>query len=52
MKAVYIFAFLLLSASFLYGQKVKRQNPKKVAPNDTITVAKATMISNSRRSKK
>jgi hypothetical protein len=40
MKAVYIFAFLLLSASFLYGQKVKRQNPKKVAPNDTINRSK------------
>jgi hypothetical protein len=42
MKTVYIFTFLLLSAPFLYGQNVKRQNPKKVAPNDTIVPGKGT----------
>ncbi len=42
MKAIYIIAVLILFAPFLYGQRVKRQNPKKVAPNDTIVPGKVS----------
>lgn len=40
MKAAYILASLLLSSPFLYGQEVAPQNPKKVAPTDTINRSK------------
>ncbi|MDP1622663.1 MAG: DUF3943 domain-containing protein [Bacteroidales bacterium] len=40
MKVICIFTFFLLSAFILHGQNVKRQNPKKVAPNDTIVPGK------------
>ena len=40
MKLIYILAFLLLSVTFLYSQDVPPQNPKKVAPNDTIVPGK------------
>jgi hypothetical protein len=42
MKAIFICVFFLLTIPFLYGQTVKRQNPKKVAPNDTIVPGKVT----------
>jgi hypothetical protein len=42
MKAACIIAFLILFASSFYGQKVKRQNPEKVAPTDTIVPGKGT----------
>ncbi len=40
MKATFILSFLLIFSPFLYGQEVPRQNPKKVAPNDTINRSK------------
>ena len=40
MKTAYIFALLLLSSAFLYGQEVAPQNPQKVAPTDTINRSK------------
>jgi hypothetical protein len=42
MKPALIFLLLLLSYPFLYGQDVPKQNPKKVAPNDTIVPGKGT----------
>jgi hypothetical protein len=42
MKTSYILVLLLFSLTFLYGQEVPRQNPKKVAPNDTIVKDKGT----------
>ena len=42
MKIAYIVFFLLLSSTFLHGQEVAPQNPKKVAPTDTIVPGKDT----------
>ncbi|MCX6285002.1 MAG: DUF3943 domain-containing protein, partial [Bacteroidetes bacterium] len=38
----YIAVFLVLSASMVYSQDVPPQDPKKVAPNDTIVPGKGT----------
>lgn len=40
MKTTYILILLLLTSTFLFGQDVPKQNPKKVAPNDTIVPGK------------
>jgi hypothetical protein len=42
MKIASILTFLLLFSSLLFGQDVAPQNPKKVAPNDTIVPGKGT----------
>jgi hypothetical protein len=42
MKTAYILVLLLLCSMFLNGQEVAPQNPKKVAPNDTIVPGKGT----------
>lgn len=42
MKAINLALFLMLLSSFLQGQEVPKQNPKKVAPNDTIVAGKVT----------
>jgi len=42
MKATYVLSILLLFAPFLNGQDVPPQDPKKVAPNDTIVPGKGT----------
>jgi hypothetical protein len=42
MKISFILILLFLCGTFLYGQEVPRQNPKKVAPNDTIVPGKGT----------
>ncbi|MCX6280151.1 MAG: DUF3943 domain-containing protein [Bacteroidetes bacterium] len=42
MKTIYILIFILLSFQFLTAQDVPRQNPGKVAPNDTIVPGKVT----------
>jgi hypothetical protein len=42
MKTACILAFLFLCFTFVYGQDVPRQDPKKVAPNDTIVPGKGT----------
>jgi hypothetical protein len=42
MKTASILTFLLLFSSLIFGQDVAPQNPKKVAPNDTIVPGKGT----------
>ncbi|MCX6305953.1 MAG: DUF3943 domain-containing protein [Bacteroidetes bacterium] len=42
MKTACAFIFLLIFSQLLYAQDVPRQNPKKVAPNDTIVPGKGT----------
>ena len=42
MKTIYILAFFLFISPFTYGQDVPKQNPRKVAPNDTIVPGKGT----------
>jgi hypothetical protein len=40
MKPAYLLTFFLLFSPFLFGQEVTPQNPRKVAPNDTIVPGK------------
>ncbi|MCK9423679.1 MAG: DUF3943 domain-containing protein [Bacteroidales bacterium] len=42
MKVVSILLLFLLSSTFMFGQEVAPQNPKKVAPTDTIVPGKET----------
>jgi hypothetical protein len=42
MKPVYSLILLFLLAAFSFGQNVPKQNPRKVAPNDTIVPGKGT----------
>ena len=42
MKTIYILILFLLFSPLLHAQDVVPQNPKKVAPNDTIVPGKGT----------
>jgi hypothetical protein len=42
MKPIYLLIIIIISVTSVYGQEVAPQNPKKVAPNDTIVPGKGT----------
>ena len=42
MKTIYFLVLLILASPVLFGQKVVRQNSRKVAPNDTIVPGKGS----------